>query len=93
MAKEGQLGSPDFSAYMHSPLKKYDSETQMYMEDLKEPTLERLGFIRWLVEHDRLEHVAAGASGGEYAPIKQLVGGAARFRISPQSPLKSGSAH
>lgn len=45
----------------------YDKELQMFREAATEPNLAKLRFLRWLVEHDKLEHQAAGQSGGEFA--------------------------
>jgi hypothetical protein len=55
----------------------YDKELQMFREAATEPNLDKLRFLRWLVEHDKLEHEAAGQSVGEFAtdelPIPQVV--------------------
>ena len=45
----------------------YDKELQMFREATAEPNLDKLHFLRWLVEHDKLEHEAAGQSVGEFA--------------------------
>ena len=39
----------------------------MFVEDSRELDLRRLTFLRWLVEHDRLEHPAIGPSSGDLA--------------------------
>lgn len=51
---------------------RYDSELEMFIEEPHDPTPERLGFQRWLVEHDRLEHAPSGPSSGQYAEEKEL---------------------
>lgn len=46
----------------------YDSSTQMYVSEPREPDLAQLRWLRWLVEHGHLEHeTPAGPSSGEYA--------------------------
>ena len=45
----------------------YDPELQMFADQPREPNLARLRFLRWLAEHGRLEHAAAGAPAGAYA--------------------------
>ncbi len=47
--------------------RRYDPEMQMFADEPRELDLARLGFLRWLAEHGRLEHDPAGPSGGEYA--------------------------
>jgi hypothetical protein len=37
----------------------------MFVEEPREPNLQQLTFLRWLVEHDRLEHPAEGPASGE----------------------------
>jgi hypothetical protein len=44
---------------------RYDSALQMFVEEPREPDLLRLTFLRWLVEHDRLEHPVSGPASGE----------------------------
>jgi len=49
----------------------YDSELQMFVERSREPDGARLLFLRWLAEHGRLEHEAAGPpSGGLAGPLR-----------------------
>ena len=45
---------------------RYDPELQMFAEQPPPPDLARLRFMRWLAEHGRLEHRAAGLPAGEY---------------------------
>ncbi len=46
---------------------RYDTRLQMFVEEPREVDLARLGFLRWMVEHDLLEHGPAGPSTGELA--------------------------
>jgi hypothetical protein len=45
----------------------YDATLQMFVERPHEADAARLGFLRWLAEHGRLEHAIAGLPSGEYA--------------------------
>ena len=45
----------------------YDGTLQMFREPVHEVDLARLQFMRWLVEHDLLEHPPYGEPAGEYA--------------------------
>ena len=47
------------------PVGRYDPVLQMFVEELREPDLRRLTFMRWLVEHGRLEHPASGPASGQ----------------------------
>ena len=38
----------------------YDGTLQMFVEQPRSIDLSRLRFLRWLAEHDRLEHPVAG---------------------------------
>jgi len=38
----------------------YDGTLQMFVEQPRSIDIERLRFLRWLAEHDRLEHPVAG---------------------------------
>lgn len=44
---------------------QYDGNLQMFVEEPRDLDLGRLTFLRWLVEHNRLEHPAIGPSTGE----------------------------
>ena len=44
----------------------YDGTLQMFIERSRDPDLERLRFLRWLVERGRLEHGVAGPPSGSY---------------------------
>ena len=48
---------------------EYDGGLQMFVEEARTPDLRRLHFLRWLIEHDRYDHPAAGPPGGELAPL------------------------
>ena len=43
----------------------YDGNLQMFCEPARELDFGKLRFLRWLAEHDRLEHGTAGPSSGE----------------------------
>ena len=43
---------------------RYDSNLQMFVEEVREPDLARLAFLRWLGEHAMLEHRVYGPSAG-----------------------------
>jgi len=45
----------------------YDKDLQMFVEPEHDLNLEKLQFLRWMVEQGRLEHVVAGESSGECA--------------------------
>jgi hypothetical protein len=45
----------------------YDSALNMFIQAPREADPSRLRFLRWLGEHDKLEHAVAGPSGGPYA--------------------------
>jgi hypothetical protein len=45
----------------------YDGDLGMFRETPKPVDTARLGFMRWLVEHGRLEHLPASPPSGEYA--------------------------
>ena len=46
---------------------RYDPDLHMFAEQSQPPDLPRLRFLRWLAEHGKLEHQAAGLSTGDYA--------------------------
>lgn len=94
MAKEGQLGSPDFRAYMFSSRNSrgYDRELQMFQDGTREPDLKSLNFLRWLAEEGRLEHGIESLPKGEYSDKYATPAGSARFRLQAQNPLQSGGA-
>lgn len=81
MAQEAQLGSPDFRAYMHSPLNRFDPDTHMYKEIAHEPDISKLRFLRWLGEQGRLEHGIESLPKGEYSDRYVIPVGSARFRL------------
>jgi hypothetical protein len=43
----------------------YDGNLQMFSEPARELDLGKLRFLRWLAEHNRLEHGTVGPSSGE----------------------------
>lgn len=51
---------------------QYDGTLQMFVEAPRDVDVARLAFVRWLVEHRRLEHKLAGPSSGEFATITRL---------------------
>jgi hypothetical protein len=48
---------------------RYDTSLQMFVEEPRDPDLRRLGFMRWLVENNRLEHPVIGPATGEIATL------------------------
>ena len=50
---------------------RYDSSLQMFVEEVSEPDLARLAFLRWLGEQEMLEHRVYGPSAGECAPPRR----------------------
>jgi len=52
---------------MHAVKSRYDQELQMYVDEVHDLALTRLRFIRWLVEHGRMNHGVAGIPVGRYA--------------------------
>ena len=53
-------------------LGQYDGSLQMFVEETREPDMARLEFLRWLVEHGKLEHKPAGPPRGTYSPTAHL---------------------
>jgi hypothetical protein len=54
---------------------KYDGTLQMFVEEPRDADVARLGFIRWLAEHGKLEHAPAGPAVGEFTssgPVKPV---------------------
>lgn len=49
--------------------KGFDSDLQMFIEPEKDVKPERLRFMRWLVEKDRLEHGVFGVPSGEFESL------------------------
>jgi hypothetical protein len=52
---------------MHSVKNRYDRELQMYVDEVHDLDISRLRFIRWLVEHGRMDHGVMGIPVGRYA--------------------------
>jgi hypothetical protein len=48
-------------------LGSYDGTLQMFVEGPRDADTHRLRFLRWLVEHRKLEHGVAGPPHGSYA--------------------------
>jgi hypothetical protein len=46
-------------------LNRYDSSLQMFVEDQRDPDMQRLRFLRWLAERGGLEHSVAGVPSGD----------------------------
>jgi hypothetical protein len=44
----------------------YDGTLQMFVQTPQEVNMRRLSFLRWLAEHGKLEHAAAGPSSGPF---------------------------
>ena len=60
---------------------RYDSSLQMFVEEVREPDLARLAFLRWLGEHELLEHRVYGPSAGECTKPR-IMAQAARMPIA-----------
>jgi len=43
----------------------------MFVEETREPDMTRLTFLRWLIEHDRMEHPVVGPASGELVVLQQ----------------------
>lgn len=48
---------------------RYEGALQMFVEGPRDADPAFLNFVRWLVEHGRLEHRAAGPATGELAEL------------------------
>lgn len=79
MAKEGELFNRptgraneglDFRAYMKG-LGKYDKELEMFCEDIREPKIDKLRFLRWMAEQGKLEHEPSGPPAGDLTLLIQ----------------------
>ncbi len=46
---------------------RYDGNLQMFVQEARTVDIARLGFIRWLAEHGKLEHAPEGPAIGEYS--------------------------
>ena len=53
-------------------LGQYDGSLQMFVAEPRDPDTARLRFLRWLVEHGKLEHEPAGPPCGKYAAMGHL---------------------
>jgi hypothetical protein len=53
---------------------RYDGALQMFVEGPRDVDPAYLNFVRWLVEHERLEHRAAGPATGELAELMRFDG-------------------
>ena len=49
---------------------RYDGEVQMYVQKVREPSMKKLRFLRWMAEENRIEHKIAGPSVGEFSDDK-----------------------
>jgi hypothetical protein len=45
---------------------RYDPDLQMFVEPSRDPDMDRLWFLRWLVERRLLEHGPAGVPCGDF---------------------------
>lgn len=45
---------------------RYDTALQMFVEEPRDPDMNRLTFLRWLIENNRLEHPVVGPASGEF---------------------------
>jgi hypothetical protein len=50
----------------------YDGDLQMFVEKPRELDLEKLRFLRWMVEQGKLEHAAAGHSSGKLVRLLKV---------------------
>ena len=67
-------------------MQNFDATLGMFREDSKPIDYRRLQFVRWLVEHDRFEHAAAGPPSGPLADaLRQM--GAPLTEPSPVVPV------
>ena len=48
-------------------VESFDGDLSMFREAPKPVDLDRLRFLRWLVEHGKLEHIPSGPPSGELA--------------------------
>ena len=48
-------------------VKSFDGDLKMFRESPRAVNMDRLRFLRWLVERGRLEHSPAGPSSGPFA--------------------------
>jgi hypothetical protein len=48
-------------------VKSFDGDLKMFRETPRPVNLERLQFLRWLIEQGRLEHLPAGPPSGPFA--------------------------
>ena len=75
-------------------LGQYDSTLQMFRDQPCDVNMSRLRFLRWLGEHDLLEHAIAGSSSGAYSvtvePFAETAGEhASELFAAPQSQITS----
>ena len=56
---------------------RYDSASQMFIEEAREPGRRRLTLLRWLMEHICLEHPVMSLAGGRLvtAPVEDAIVG------------------
>ena len=59
---------------MNEAVGVFDEELQMFRENVHEPNLTKLQFLRWLGEQGKLEHEIFGPPAGEYAERRVPVG-------------------
>lgn len=54
---------------MAKEIGRYDSSLQMFVEPVRDVSISRLTFLRWLAEKGRLEHPIQGPSSGDFDKI------------------------
>ena len=52
-------------------MKSFDGDLGMFREESVAVDFARLNFVRWLVEHGKLEHPPAGPPSGPFAEAQQ----------------------
>jgi hypothetical protein len=55
-----------------SAVSVYDGDLQMFVEKPRELDLEKLRFLRWMVEQGKLEHTPAGEPSGKLACLRDV---------------------
>ena len=53
---------------MNAP-RLYDAELQMFREEVREPSLNELRFLRWLAEQGKLEHEPISPPTGDFSQL------------------------
>lgn len=58
---------------MSKEIGRYNTELHLFQEEVKEPNLEHLMFLRWMVDERRIEHGAFGEPSGEIVAMLEQV--------------------